>query len=60
MTIQEGVNADFLTWGMCLTHESANHLPAFRVDRKSQLKKLLCSSEAFGMTSKILVVLLRS
>lgn len=60
MTIQERVNAGFWTQEICLTHEPENHLPAFRVDRKSQLKKLLCSWEAFGMTSKILVVLLKS
>lgn len=44
---------------MCLTRECENHLPAFRVDRKLQSNKEGCVKEAFGLTSLILVVLLR-
>ena len=52
--------AGFLKWETCLTGACENHLPAFRVDRKSQSNKEGCVKEAFGRTSLILVVLLRS
>ena len=45
---------------MYLTHASENHLPAFRVDRKLHSKKEGFLLEAFGMTSFILVVLVKS